>query len=184
MKKILSPSTLMAALLAAVVSTPAAAADGTITFTGEILATTCNVNGGDNTDGGSGSFAVNLPTLSTSSLGANEKAGYTVFSVSLTGDVDCQDGKTASMHYEVPQSPQINPTTGNLNNAGTATGVEVALLNDSGLPINIYTGAGTSEADINGNAATLTYTAYYQAGATGASAGTVNTSVVYSMTYN
>lgn len=185
MKKTPSLSALIAAaLLAAVSTTPVSAADGTITFTGEILAVTCDVTGGSGTDGTSGSFAVTLPSVSASSLAAGQKAGYTNFTVSLSGGPDCKDGKTAMMHFEVPASPEINPVTGNLKNRGTATNVEVGLLNDAGVPINIYTGVGNSKADIVASKATLAYTAYYQALAAAADAGSVDTSVVYSMTYN
>lgn len=185
MKKPFSPSTLMAAaLLAAVSSTPVFAADGTITFTGQITDVTCTITGGANTDAGSGDITVNLPTISKSSLAENEKAGYTVFEVLIAGGGSCADGIVASMHYEVPASPQVDPVTGNLKNAGLAKNVQVGLLNNLGQRIDIYRGTNKSTATLDKGTATLTYTAFYEAVGGDADAGDVSTNVVYSMSYN
>jgi major type 1 subunit fimbrin (pilin) len=85
--------------------------------------------------------------------------------------------------------PTVDQDTGYLTNqagAGAASNVQVRLLNSSMLPIKITTGenntlAGNS-AKITDGAANLKYFAqYYATGA--ATAGTVNTSVQYTMQY-
>lgn len=173
-------------LLATLFASNVQAADGTITFKGEITDTTCQISGGDNTDGGTGSFTVTLPTISAGALPKGERAGHTHFSVLISGDSGCTAGKIASMWFESIAGSLVNPVTGDLKNAGGATNVEVGLLNNLGTHINIWTNENQSTATISAsNDAKLDYTAYYQASAANAAtAGAVDTNVVYSMTYN
>ncbi|PRE84487.1 fimbrial protein, partial [Burkholderia gladioli] len=58
------------------------AADGTITFMGNVTAQTCTINGNGS---GSKNFTVTLPTVSASSLAtAGATAGATPFNIALT----------------------------------------------------------------------------------------------------
>lgn len=67
-----------------------------------------------------------------------------------------------------------------------ATGVQIQILNKNGIPLDLskpFGNQGTIAESITGNAATLSFIArYYATGTTGA--GTVASSVTYSMVYN
>jgi len=165
------------------------AADGTLTFRGNISGVTCDVTGGSGTNGGSGDIVVTLPTVSTNALAApNQTAGATQFSLTIggSGATNCTDGKVASLAF-TSSSALIDASTGNLKNtsgASYATNVEVGLLNNNNQPINLYTSANSSEATILNNTATLDFVAQYVATGGAATEGTVDTSVEYSLTYN
>jgi major type 1 subunit fimbrin (pilin) len=162
----------------------ASATDGTLYFHGTIEESTCIVTGGAGTDGGVGNVNVTLPTIEKSALPDGSRAGDTPFELILGGDSTCTNGKVAKLWFETAQSPLINPTTGNLKNSGGATNVEVGLLNDSKAAINLYTNSNPSKATIVGNTGTLKYWAQYVATGGDAGAGSVETSVVYSVAYN
>ncbi|HEV7779565.1 MAG TPA: fimbrial protein [Luteibacter sp.] len=162
------------------------AKDATITFKGSIDATTCTVTGGTGTTATVDDFTVDLPKVSVGRLAANgDVAGEIPFTVELAGTA-CTDGKIAKMNFEASRSPNINTATGNLKNKAGATfakNVEVQLLNKAGNAINLGTNANVLPETIAANKATFTHTAQYRA--TGvATAGAVETSVVYSIAYN
>lgn len=188
MKKTLFTAALAAAF--GLVAMQASAADGTLTFKGLITDTTCTVTGGAGTDGAAQNITVTLPTVSTSALAADgQKAGDTKFSlvIGASGQTGCTNGKVVSLRFEPAQSPMIDSATGNLKNstaAGMATKVEVGVLNAAMQQINFYTNANSTQATIANNTATLDYWAQYIATGGAATAGTVNTNVVYSLTYN
>lgn len=177
-KKALSILMATAGLVAAASS--AHAADGTITITGEITAQTCTISG----DGGGKDFTVTLPTVSTSSLATSgATAGRKPFRIALS---NCSPNSgNASVYFE--PGVTVNATTGQLkNSSGTATNVEVGLLNKDSS--NIKLGAAQAQQNsqtvpIAGGAATLDYYAQYVATGGAATAGSVNTSVMYSVSY-
>jgi len=155
----------------------AMAFDGTITINGQINANTCTITGTTGKD-----VSVTLPTLSTTALSAaGQAAGTTPFQLALS---NC-NGMSATTHFELGGT--VNQTTGNLINSGTASNVEVRVLNNQFQPINIVTNAGSQTVTLSGTGSTKTGTMNYYAQylATGAAtAGTVTTSVQYSMNYN
>ncbi|GAA5069827.1 fimbrial protein [Lysobacter panacisoli] len=189
MKKTLLSAVLASTFVAAIAPAAAFASDGTITFTGNIVANTCTIKniGGD--DPNAKDFTVLLPNVQNTGLStANVKAGATNFSLVLggPGQTGCVDNKTAYVYWE-PSSPQINPTTGGLKNTGTATNVEVVLMNRAtGAEINLNqsTGPANPTAVITGNTAQLDFQAAYKAIGGAATAGTVNTNVTYTVAYN
>jgi major type 1 subunit fimbrin (pilin) len=156
----------------------ALAADGTITFTGQIYANTCTINGGSN------NFTVNLPAaVSSSQLDiAGKTAGRTGFQIALT---NCPAATNVHTFYE--PGATTNGAGRLINTDGTgAANVEIQLLNDDATAIK----AGFADSQQNsksvalsGNAATLSYFAeYYATGA--ATAGAVTSSVSYTIVYN
>lgn len=164
-------------------SVGANAADGTITITGSVSDITCSINGA--TAGTDASKTIVLPTVSVSALRElGQTAGTSQPSdlrFTLTG---CSSGTKAIASFE--NGPQVDQGNGNLVNSGTANNVQVQLLNGQLAPINITTNSNnqlaTEGAAITGGAAELKYFArYYATGA--ATAGTVNTSVQFSMQY-
>ncbi|WP_027014959.1 fimbrial protein [Comamonas composti] len=168
---------------AATASQFAAAADGTITFNGQVTAQTCTINGNGS---GSKDFTVTLPTVSTSALAAaGATAGRTAFNIALT---NCTPA-SGSVHTFFEPGPTVNLTTGQLRvaaGANSATNVEIGLLNDDFSAIK----AGAADASQNSKpanisatgTATLPYFAQYVA--TGvAGAGAANSSVQYTLVY-
>ncbi|WP_334042412.1 fimbrial protein [Burkholderia ambifaria] len=166
------------------------ASDGTITFTGAVVASTCKVNGG------TGDLAVALPHVATNQLtSTGQTAGRTPFTLSLSGctsPVDAEGKPVANVPTKVAvvfePGPNVNLTTGRLKPTGTgaAANIEVGIQTDGYKDIKIGADAasqGAQSATIgkDGNA-TLQYAAQYYA--TGAStAGPVTTSVTYSVIY-
>lgn len=172
---------LLSALLVAgatVASPQAFAADGTITFNGEIVANTCVVTTGTN-----GSFTVTLPKVGANTLAnTGATAGRTPFQIALSGCSSSQNGGKVHAYFE--PGTTVDSVSGRLK-TGNAT-VQIALLNDDGTPIL----AGSPDASqaskmvvISGNQATLPYFAEYYATQT-ATPGQANTSVVYTLVYN
>jgi major type 1 subunit fimbrin (pilin) len=170
------------AALAVAIGIPSAAfaADGTITFNGNITAQTCTISG----NGGGPSFTVTLPTVSTSALPtAGSIAGRTPFNIALS---NCSpDSGSASTYFE--PGATIDMATGRLQNtSGTATNVEVGLLNKDFSTIVLgaaQTSQNSQSAAISGGNATLNYFAQYVATNGAAGAGSVNTSTLYSIIY-
>lgn len=162
--------------------TPVAqAADGTITFNGEVTATTCLINGSVSP----ANLTVTLPTVSTSALGvAGATAGDTGFTLALTG---CSaSGQGVTTHFEA--GTHVDVATGRLNNtSGSAPEVQIQLLNAQGGVIKVGASAVQQNAGtpvtITGGSATMNYTARYYANGAAATPGTVTTSVTYTVAY-
>jgi major type 1 subunit fimbrin (pilin) len=199
MKKTLITTALTAVFgFAMVIPMVASAADGKITFNGEITNVTCTITGGGAATG-SGDITVKLPTVSASALSKDgATAGNTPFSLVLSG-ANCTDGKTAALWVETNQTPALDNATNALRNqqSGGATNVEVRMLNAANnnpilLGINDYVVNGQQviaannqpAATIAGNTATLNYVAQYLAVGAASTPGLVTTYLTYSMQYN
>lgn len=182
-KLIMKKLHLLALAISTVLCVPLAAqaSDGTITFKGLLNTSTCTV-----TAPATGSFLVTLPTLPASTLSANGKtAGDTGFSITVAG---CAAG-TSSFTPFFESGATTDAASGRLNLtvASTATNVQLQLLNFDSTPINVANAAASQgvipTAFISGaTTATGRYIVrYYATGAAGA--GSVNSSLTYSMTY-
>lgn len=174
------------ALVSALGMPLANAADGTITFNGELTATTCTVA----VNNGTGSGAVTLPTVTAASLDAAGKtAGQTSFNIQLTGCIGTAN--TAAAFFEAGST--VNPLSGNLRNtnatAGAASNVNLQLLDStSGTAIkagDTLQRTSTSHITLSkggGGSTTLPYAVQYFA--TGkATPGAVGSAVTYSIDY-
>lgn len=173
----------LAMVITSAFAVSAFAADGTITFNGKITDTTCTIA----VDGGSNDATVTLPTVASTTLAnAGETAGATPFNISLS---NCSGTSlsTASTYFE--PGTYVDSETGRLNIAtsdAAATNVQVELLNSDRKSIvagaSVAAGQNDIPVDISSGSGTLNYYAQYYA--TGAStAGTVDTQVDYTMTY-
>lgn len=196
MKKTLFTAALAVAF--GLVAMQASAADGTITFNGQITNTTCTITGGGAASG-TGNITVTLPTVSTSAVAAvGQTAGDTAFSLVLGGGANCTNGKTAALWIETSQTPALDTASWALKNQ-TAGGsnVEVRMVNPANnqpinLGINAAVAAGATvisannqpAATIAGNTATLKYVAQYLAATAAGTPGAVGTYLTYSMQYN
>ncbi|CAE6715292.1 fimbrial protein [Paraburkholderia nemoris] len=184
MKSILPAIAIATGGLLGLASLGANAADGTITITGTVTNNTCSINGV--AAGSPADLNVPMNEVTASSLttaGATGGTTATPVDINLT---KCTGGATKAVaHFE--NGPTVDQNTGNLTNSGgTAKNVQVQLLNAKRLPINIVTSANndiaTDSTDISsGSGKVQYYSQYYSTGA--AEAGSVNTSVQYTMQY-
>lgn len=176
-------STAFVAVLGAVAFVPAAKAataiDGTITINGQVVAATCTVG----VNGGAANGTVVLKPAPTSALAAAAATyGDMPFTIAVTGCDGSLNGKTVTPFWS---GTNINANN-RLNNTGTATKVDLQLLNnDDSTTINLSGGEnnqGTTGTAVASGAATMTYYArYYATGA--ATAGTVSSTVNYTLIY-
>lgn len=187
-KTLLSAALIAGFGIAAFAPQAARATDGTITITGAINAVTCKVG-----TGSPNNIAVALPTVSnTAFTGAGSVAGSTGFSIVVSG---CATTQTSATTYF--ENGATDSTDGNLKNAGSAANVEVQLLNGAGGSLTagsvilLNAPAATQNSSVytlvtsgTTKGVTLNYFAqYYATAATAPTAGTVSTTVQYSMIY-
>lgn len=160
----------------------ATASDGTINFNGELVSQTCTINvNGTPTPAAA---TVTLPTISSSLLSAaGQTAGQTSFNIQLSNCTGA--ASTAAAFFEAGAT--VDPTSGLLKNSGTATNVALELV-DSVSNAAIVAGdsaqtVSTSRIDIDpaGNT-NMPYAVRYKAQGA-ATAGTVVSSVTYSIDY-
>jgi len=157
-----------------------AASTGTITFVGEVTDTTCDVS----VDGGSSDSTVTLPTVSTSNLASvGDTAGRVEFDITLT---NCSSAaQDAYAFFEAGEN--VDSSTGRLINTGTATNVDLQLLDVDNLytPINIgntLQHSDSSATAIFNDTARLNYAVEYYANAA-STPGDVSSSVTYTVSY-
>lgn len=177
MKKIILASLLAAAISPAI----AQAADGTISFTGNVTAVTCTL-----TSGTSGTQTVVMPDVSTATLKEpGDTAGLRVFNVTLG---NC--GNTVrSVRLDFGNAPaaSVDPATGNMiNTARTGSNVQIALYDGSNATTPMRLGATsaftTAVNSTTAGTASIPLAARYVA--TGqASAGAVASSIAFTIAY-
>ena len=171
----------------ALMSPAARAADGTITINGQLTSATCSIS----VNGGGANYTVTLPTMQTSDFkAAGTAAGYTAFTIALSG---CTAGSGSPAVTKVlpyfEQGPNTDLTSGYLQNVAAttpATGVEVMLSTGntlaSALKLQNAAGAqGGAYATLSTNPSFTYYAAYVSTAE--ATAGLVNTSVQYDLSY-
>ena len=172
------------ALALLVMSASSQASDGTITFNGELTASTCDVI----VDGQGADATIQLPIVSTADLKAASKvAGRTGFNMALN---NCSGTlKTASAFFEAGAT--VGTVTGRLKNTvtapnGGATNVSLQLLDGDNSNV-IQAGnqnqiTNNSFVDVASGSGTLSYAVqYYAENAT--TPGLVSSNVVYSIMY-
>ena len=175
-KKTLSSAVLAAGFgLLAFAATPAhAASQGTINFTGKVLADTCTIT----VNGGS---TVALPSVMTAAFGsaAGNVAGTTPFTVALK---DC-DNNTAQAKMQFSGS-NVDTGTGNLKNtAASGSNVQIQLLNSSDVAINTSTQANAPTIAVASGVGSTQLKAQYISTAASTSAGLVASTVNFTLTY-
>ncbi|NNS07415.1 fimbrial protein [Erwinia sp. JH02] len=174
MKKRLLATSMIAALALPV---PAViAANGTITFTGDISNTTCNVS----VNGRNSSTTIVFEPISASALAkAGEVANEQPVILTLT---NCQN-PTENVRA-LFDSTETDSMTGNLKNKGSAANVQVQLMDNNRKPIKLGDGSQASGPSfkIVDDLATLNYFARYYA-TDKVEAGDVSTVVNYSLSY-
>ena len=152
---------------------------GNIIFNGALTADTCVV-----TNGTSGNITVTLPTLPVTSLGASgATAGSTPFQIVLS---KCPSLIPVRVLYSLGSA---GITTDRLNNSGSATNVQIQLLNSASGVISLGQLSAAAQGDVPvvtdaTGAATLAYTARYYANGAAAGAGSVTSNAVYTIVFN
>jgi major type 1 subunit fimbrin (pilin) len=182
--------TILSSLLAIAAAAPIAsqAADGTITFNGNITSQTCTINGGANP----ADIAVTMPTVSASSLpSAGKTAGVVADSIKIALTACTKTSSTPATNGFARAFFEAGPTVDSItrrliNSNGTATNVQVGVINQDGSDVAIGAASGAQNTQwialSNAGAATLVYGSKYVA--TGAVVqGTVKTTVQYSIEY-
>ncbi|WP_250453975.1 fimbrial protein [Caballeronia sp. ATUFL_M2_KS44] len=153
---------------------------GTVTVNGALIANTCDVSG----NGQGNNFTVTLPTLSAAEFAtAGASGGTTGFNIALSNCTPNTGNVRTFWEYGANTLAD-----GNLKNNGTATNVEVRLLDYNAgqktIDLSKADGAQNSQnVAIAGGKATLQYAAQYYTAAGSATVGNVTTSVIYSMSY-
>ena len=162
--------------LGLVSSTVFAAADGTVTITGKIVDQTCQLGGTG------GNYTVTLPTVNKSTLAtAAATNGDTKFTIALT---NCPTGNVGV--YFDNTNANVN-AAGRLNNTGSASNVNVQLLNSAKTVIDLTkdrSGQNLIATNVTtaGGAANIDFFArYYATAAT--TAGDVTSTATYYVVY-
>lgn len=158
-----------------------AASTGTITFNGELTASTCDVI----VDGQAADATVVLPTVSTNQLKTPAQvAGRTGFNMALTNCTGTL--KSASAFFEAGST--VDTVNGRLKNTSTGGATNVSLQLLDGANSSVIQAGNQNQiikntyASVASGSATLPYAVqYYAEGAT--TAGLVKSSVVYSIMY-
>uniref|UniRef100_UPI003BEEEFC2 fimbrial protein n=1 Tax=Burkholderia arboris TaxID=488730 RepID=UPI003BEEEFC2 len=161
------------------------AADGTIGFGGEVTSQTCTINGNGS---GSNNFTVNLAKVSTTALKKDgDYAQRTPWNIALTNCTPASGNVT--VYFE--PGPTVDFTTGRLKNStgsGYAANVEVGLLNGGFQPITLGNDPNSQGVDVVAigadGSAMLKFYAQYVATGGAASAGKVQTSVMYTLNFS
>ncbi|MDI9648667.1 fimbrial protein [Burkholderia cenocepacia] len=169
------------------------AADGTITFTGNVTAATCKIDG--LAAGATSNKSVPMPTVSSGALNAaGAVAGRTAFGFKLTGcAVDSETSKGNPTKVQVAFENATNVTTdGKLSldkgtaDAPAAGNVVLQVLNDQQQPIKVGANATDQNSQIvtigaDGSAQMNFFAEYLATGA--ATGGSANSKVQYSLIY-
>lgn len=165
---------LLVLLVASSVSASVMAADGVITFNGEITATTCDIT----SDNGGKDFTVTLPKVSTTALAnAGDIAGVTQFSLNLA---NCTSNVAVAASFE--NTTNTDTSNGNLNPTVGPAGVQIRLADSAGTQAKVNGGA-VGQTNIVAGSATLPFQAYYFAKTPVTNAGIVTAQVNYTIAY-
>jgi len=176
MNRVFIPAMVASVILS---SSAMAASSNTITFMGEVTDQTCSIN----INGSAAAPVVLLPSVATSVLAKSaDTAGTTNFDVGVSGCTANPAGMNVSSEFV---GNNISSTTGNLANSGTASNVEIQILDTTGKDIdfrNAFRGAGDLALQANETQKTASYSVqYYATGA--ATVGTVQASMQYAVSY-
>ncbi len=176
--------------------TTTAAGGGTITFSGAVTDTTCDI-----TTNGGGDFTVNLAPITKAQAGASVGViadNAQDFTISVSGCDGYNNTSATAQALDITFSgANLSPDEAYLENAtGTASGVGIALTKDGtsankvdlnkALATGLNTTEGTSGSGIfdTGAAGPITFYAnYYNYGGATISTGSVITTATYTLSY-
>lgn len=188
-----------AAGLACVAMNAAHAADGTINFTGEIVAASCGITGGNGTNVGGGkgnqTIDVKLGKVSVDTL-AGTAGGGIAAGTAINLSLDCgATGKgltTVKVRFDPAGGSGVDGSNNKLlKTTGTAKGVGIGIYNTAGTLLNLGANetfdaalvkGGTTEAPIY-TADLAMRAGYVKSGTTDVEAGTADGTLPFTLTY-
>ena len=146
---------------------------GTITFDGTVVTTACEV--------ASGSFGVNLGEVGTNSLKAagSESPTKKDFSIQLTG---CDTTVMESVTVTFSGTADSTDATALTPSGGTATKVAIRLYNNDGTKISL--GTASKPIALMNNQTSLNFKAAFISPQGQATAGAVQATATYTLTYS
>lgn len=159
------------------------AEDGTVNFTGNIIEQGCQVDSNL-----ASPQTVKLGDVAKSSLPTQGAvAANTAFSLKLSSCPDALKGKPVVVKYngtpDAVNSDYLQLT--GAGTAGTAEGVAIQLLNGDGSALPLASSSKPATIDATDGTATMKFSAQYVAtAASGATAGTANSTVNFTLSYN
>jgi major type 1 subunit fimbrin (pilin) len=160
------------------------AQDNAIRFVGSVSSQTCNISVNDST---TASPSISLPAAKLSDLAtAGNTSTPTTFKLKLTG---CADPGANGQNINIRFTSNNVDASGNLTNTVTsdaATHVAIQLLDPDNSPINLSSGEAMAKGFKLASGATsgeAQYTAQYIATGGAATAGNIESTVQYSITY-
>ncbi|GAA3909635.1 MULTISPECIES: fimbrial protein [Gibbsiella] len=180
----------------AMATTSSSVGGGTITFSGSVTDTTCNVTTNNGSD-----FTVSLEPITTDALGTSTgilTSGATAFTIAVSGCSGYTATSTTAQALDITFSgANISDDETYLKNAtGTATGVGIALTSDGSKAITLDTALDTGLATTSSSSSTdsavydtgaagdITYYAnYYNYGGSSVTTGSVVTTATYVFSY-
>jgi len=193
---------LVAAAVGLMAGSAMAAGDGTINFTGSIVAASCTLGAGSGTNvtGGKGqqTISVNLGKVTTDSLGGTGGGiiGGTAINLNLNCDNSAAGLSKVKVRFDPASGSGIDPknnfllaTTGPVDDK--ATGVGIGLYNDQNQLLNL-SGNDVIQGDLvkTGEGDTATYSAklalragYVKSGTAAITAGQANGTLPFTLTY-
>ncbi len=168
----------------------AQAYDGTVTVTGQLDATTCTVTAASPAgSGAAGNVALTLPTLTITSLTANNVAGTTPFTITAGGSGTCATRNNFQVFFE--GSSNVNAEGRIVPNEFAARQVTLQLLNQDGSVIDASKATPAAQGVKSGSlTGTTTKTGalsflvgYHAVNVANVRPGPVTGSINYSVTY-
>lgn len=172
-------SKLACAIIALTIPVSAQASDGTITFSGAVTGSTCTVK----LNGGTASGTVTLPTVSTAALDAAGKtAGATAFTLDISGCAFSGSDAAVTAYFEA--GANVDATTGRLNNTLGAGNVQLQLFVGGNYASKIAAGQFGQNIATPVSSGQLKYGVEYYANGAAVTAGTVGSTVTYSLVYS
>ncbi|MCT2410996.1 type 1 fimbrial protein [Pseudomonas aeruginosa] len=197
----ISMKSLLAAAVASLVVGNAMAADGTINFTGEITAASCQMTGGSGTtvggSAGNQTIDVNLGKVSIDALGGTAGGGIAA-GTNINLELDCGNTGTGLTTVKVKFDPASGSgiDTNNVNllkTTGVATGVGIGIYDTSGKLLNLSANEtfdaalvedDTDPQNVKYSAKLNLRAGYVQSGSAKPTAGTANGTLPFTLTYN
>ncbi|HGK4757433.1 fimbrial protein [Enterobacter cloacae] len=155
-----------------------AASDNTITFQGEVTDQTCAVT----VNGNAASPVVLLPTVSIGDFSNLTTAGATTFEVGVSG---CTPDTKGDVKVSTVFVGNLVTNSGNLGNTGTASNVEIQILDTAGKIIDFtsnFNGDGDLTLTSGATSTSANYIAQYYITGT-PTTGSVTSSLQYAVTY-
>jgi major type 1 subunit fimbrin (pilin) len=176
-------ATLSALLFAGLAAPSAFAADGTITFNGEITNVTCSVSG----EGGVGpDFTVNMFGVDGSKFtGIGSQVGDTGFRIFIgkDGEATCVDGTKVWAHFDPDALTDSATGMVKLATTSTATGVQFRLFNENHEPVDIWGDQKPVAKTVADNQAVLAHVVAFEQTAATVAAGKANGAVRYTIRF-